>query len=168
MFASLTLLGMRCSELDKYGDWFVMGLAGLLLAIWLYRAFYRWLHEPVNLNRVKLGKGGSINDQDENVQLLEKKGYTVTSGKHVIPIPIELDDAPLGNGSRLYIDYMAEKKGFTYVVKAARERKPMEWTASGVRDRLLVYALLLPHCNGVLYVDAKEGIVKKIEFHLSD
>lgn len=154
--------------MEKYGDWFVMGLAGLMLAIWLYRALYRWLHEPATIQTVKLGKGGALADDDENIRLLRKKGYSVISGKHVIPVPIEVDDAPLGNGARLYIEYIAEKDGYTYIVKTARERKPMEWTASGVRDRLLVYALLLPHCSGVLFVDAKEGVLRKIEFPLYD
>lgn len=154
--------------MDKYGDWFVMALAGLLLAAWLYRSFYRWLHEPVNVNRIKLGKGGAIAEDDANAALLKRNGYEVVSGKHSIVIPVELDDEPLGNGTRLYIDYVAEKDGLTYVVKTARERMPMDWTASGVRDRLLVYALILPHCSGVLYADAKEGTVRKIAFHLTD
>lgn len=154
--------------MDKYGDWFIMAIAGILLAIWLYGAFYRWLHAPANLNRVKLGKGGTIADDDENVELLEGSGYRVVSGKHVIPIPIELNDAPLGKGARMYIDYMAEKDELTYIVKTARDRMPMDWTASGVRDRLLVYALLLPDCDGVLFVDAQEKTIRKITFHIAD
>ncbi|GKU79641.1 hypothetical protein L3i20_v240380 [Paenibacillus sp. L3-i20] len=145
-----------------------MLIAGSLLAIWAYKAFYRWLHTPVNVNRIKLGKGGAIGDNDENVSLLERSGYVVSSGKHVIPIPIELDDTPLGSGSRIYIDYIAEKEDCTYVVKTARDRLPMDWTASGVRDRLLVYSLLLPDCTGVLFIDAKEGIIRKITFQLGD
>ncbi|WP_240941096.1 hypothetical protein [Paenibacillus sp. HB172176] len=155
-------------RLGTYGDWFIMLIAGGLLLFWLYRAFYRWLHEPANVNRIKLGKGGAVSSNDENVKLLRKRGYEVTSGKHVIRIPIEMDDSPLGSGTRLYIDYIAEKDDSAYLVKTARERMPMDWTASGVRDRLLVYALLLPDCSGVLFVDAKEGIVRKIVFHLID
>ncbi|MDQ6421038.1 hypothetical protein RB620_16545 [Paenibacillus sp. LHD-117] len=154
--------------MDKYGDWFIMALAGALLLIWSYRSFYRWLHAPVNMNRITLGKGGAISDQDENVQLLERSGYEVLSAKHVVPIPVELDGAPLGTGARMYIDYVATKDELTYVVKTARDRKPMDWTASGVRDRLLVYALLLHDCSGILYVDAKEGTIRKVVFHLSD
>lgn len=154
--------------MERYGDWFIMLLAGVLLAVWLYRAFYRWLHEPVNMNRVKLGKGGQIADNDENKALLERAGYEVVSGKHVIPIPTELDDQPLGNGSRIYIDYIAEKDDSTYIVKTARDRMPMDWTASGIRDRLLVYSLLLPDCEGILFVDAKEGNIRKVKFHIGE
>jgi hypothetical protein len=154
--------------MEKYGDWFIMALAGTLLLAWLYRSFYRWLHAPVNMNRITLGKGAAVSDGDENVQLLNRNGYKVLSAKHVVPIPVELDDAPLGTGARIYIDYMATKDDLTYIVKTARERKPMDWTASGVRDQLLVYALLLQDCSGILYIDAKSGTIRKIAFHLYD
>lgn len=153
--------------MDKYGEWFIMALAGALLLIWLYRAFYRWLHAPVVMNRITLGKGGAIADDDENVKLLELNGYEVLSAKHVVPIPVELDGDPIGTGTRVYIDYIASKDELTYVVKTARERKPMDWTAGGVRDRLLIYALLLQDCSGILYVNAKEGTIRKVVFHLN-
>jgi hypothetical protein len=152
--------------MQGYGEWFIMLFAGVLLLIWLYRAFYRWLHEPAVMNRAKLGKGGTIAANDANAALLVREGYDVVSGKHVIPIGIDLDGSPLEPGSRLYIDYIAERDGHTYIVKTARDRMPIDWSASGVRDRLLVYSLLLPQCDGVLYIDAKEGRIRKIEFHL--
>ncbi|MFD0586813.1 hypothetical protein ACFQZE_02270 [Paenibacillus sp. GCM10027627] len=154
--------------MDKYGDWFVMVIAGVLLAMWLFRSFYRWLHAPATINRVKLGRGGKLAEKDENVELLQRKGYQVISGKHAIPIPIEVDDAFLTTGTRLYIDYMAEKDNCTYIVKAARDRMPMDWTASGIRDRLLMYALLLPDCSGILYINAKEDQIRKITFHIAE
>jgi hypothetical protein len=150
------------------GDWLIMLGAGALLLFWTYRSFYRWLHAPASMNRLRLGKGGVLKPDDEHIALLERAGYEVTSGKHMIPVPIELDGAPLGNGSRLYIDYIAEKDKRMYVVKTARERMPMDWSASGVRERLLVYALLLPECSGVLFVDAKLRTVRKITFHIAD
>ncbi|WP_337101694.1 hypothetical protein [Paenibacillus sp. YIM B09110] len=150
--------------MSQYGDWFIMLLAGSLLLIWLFRAFYRWLHAPSSVSRLKLGKGGTLSPNDENILLLERFGYEVVSGKHLIPIAVELDGQELG--SRLYIDYVAEMDNKTYIVKSARERMPMDWTGSGVRDRLLVYALLLPQCSGVLFVDAKERIIRKIHFHI--
>ncbi|CAM3964798.1 hypothetical protein L1N85_03630 [Paenibacillus alkaliterrae] len=154
--------------MDTYGDWLIMLLAGIVLAIWMLRAFYRWLHEPASVNRLKLGKGGELKPDDENILLLERAGYEVSSGKHLVPIPILLDDVPLGKGSRLYIDYIAEKDKSMYIVKTARDRMPMDWSASGVRDRLLVYSLLLPECAGVLFVDAKDKVIRKITFHIAD
>lgn len=154
--------------MDSYLDWFLMVLAGALILFWVFRAFYRWLHEPSSVNRLRLGKGGELKPDDENVLLLEQAGYEVSSGKHIIPIPVYLDGVPIGKGSRLYIDYIAEMDKNIYIVKASRERMPMEWTASGVRDRLLVYSLLLPECAGVLYVDAKDKVVRKITFPIAE
>lgn len=154
--------------MEAYWDWFIMLVAGILLMLWLYKSFYRWLHDTGSVNRIKLGKGGELAADDANILLLEKAGYEVSSGKHVIQVPVELDDVPLGKGTRLYIDYIADKDGLTYIVKTARDRMPMDWTASGVRDRLLVYSLLLPECSGILFVDAREQIIRKITFHIAD
>lgn len=154
--------------MGTYGDLIIMLLAGGLFIAWLFRIFHRWLHEPASVNRLKLGKGGALAADDENIILLEQAGYEVSSGKHLVPIPIKLNDVPLGKGSRLYIDYIAEKDNCTYIVKTARDRMPIDWTPSGVRDRLLVYSLLLPECEGVLFVDAKEKLIRKITFHISE
>lgn len=154
--------------MGTYGDWIIMFIAGGALVIWLFRAFYRWLHEPSSVNRLKLGKGAELLPDDENIILLERAGYEVKSSKHLVPIYIELDGMPLGKGSRLYIDYIAEKNNNIYIVKTARDRMPMDWTASGVRDRLLVYSLLLPQCRGVLFVDAKEKVIRKITFDIAE
>lgn len=152
--------------MGMYGDWFIMLVAGAFLLFWAYRGVYRWLHQPVSVNRLTLGKGGKLEEDDENILLLEKAGYEVLSGKHRVPIGIELDGQSLN--SRLYIDYIAEQDGKMYIVKTARERMPMDWTGSGVRDRLLVYSLLLPECTGVLFVDVKDQIIRQITFHISD
>ncbi|MNZ54315.1 hypothetical protein D3C78_722130 [compost metagenome] len=155
-------------DMNSYGDWLIMLVAGAFLLAWLFRALYRWLHEPAGVNRLKLGKGGELDPNDENIKLLEQAGYEVSSCKHFIPIPIKLDGVPLGKGSRLYIDYIAEMNNQMFVVKTARDRMPMDWTASGVRDRLLVYALLLPECTGVLFIDAREKMIRKVTFHIAD
>lgn len=154
--------------MGAYGDWLIMFLAGSVLVIWLFRGFYRWLHEPASVNRLKLGKGAELMANDENIIILEQAGYEVKSSKHLVPIYIELDGVPLGKGSRLYIDYIAEMDNSMYIVKTARDRMPMDWTASGVRDRLLVYALLLPECAGILFVDAKDKVIRKITFDIAE
>ncbi|MGG4142999.1 hypothetical protein ABEW34_07685 [Paenibacillus algorifonticola] len=150
--------------MDKYGDWLIMLVASALLILWLFRLFHRWLHEPASFNRLKLGKGVPLDPNDENILFLEQSGYHVVSGKHRIPIQIDLDGQELD--SRLYIDYIAELDGELYVVKTARDRMPMDWTGSGIRDRLLVYALLLPKCQGILFINVKERSIRKVVFQL--
>ncbi|XEC92839.1 hypothetical protein AB6A23_15725 [Paenibacillus tarimensis] len=152
--------------MGHYGDWVVMFVAGGLILLWLYRIFYRWLHSPVGTRVVLLGEGLELDADDEYVQFLEAEGYTVTSGKHRIPVHIELDGNVLT--SRLYIDYVAEKDGTTYIVKTARDRMPMDWTGSGVRDRLMVYALLVPHCKGILFADSKTREIRTIVFNIGE
>ncbi|QHT60450.1 hypothetical protein GXP70_11245 [Paenibacillus lycopersici] len=151
--------------MGNFGDWLVMIAAGGLLLYWIYRAFYRWLHEPPGLNtKLLLSEAEAVKEDDANVQFLERAGYEVTHGKYRVPLTIDLDGTMLQ--SRLFIDLIAEKDGKHYIVKTARERMPIDWTGSGVRDRLLVYALLLPNCEGVLFVDQKEAVIRTITFRL--
>lgn len=153
--------------MGKYGDWLIMLIAGSIIVYWLYRMFYRWLHEPPGVNsKLLLSEAEDVNDEDENVRYLEASGYDVTHGKYRVPITIDLDGEELY--SRLFIDMIAEKDGKHYVVKTARDRMPIDWTGSGVRDRLLVYALLFPECEGVLFVDQRERIIRTITFHFTD
>ncbi|GBF72668.1 hypothetical protein PA598K_00931 [Paenibacillus sp. 598K] len=147
-------------------DWFIMFVVGALFLIWVYKRFYVWLHEPVTNRLILLDNGEEPDGADRHVQLLEEAGYSVTSARHRIPIGVGLDGEMLS--SRLYIDYVAEKRGELFLVKTARERMPMDWTGSGVRDRLLVYSLLVPHSAGILYVDAKNNQIRTITFHVNE
>jgi hypothetical protein len=149
-------------DLNQVADWLIMIIAGALIAVWLLRRFYHWLHEPPASRMFLLGPGGELADDDENIRYLEQSGYEVISGKHRVPISIGLDGEPLS--TRLFIDYVAMKDGKTYMVKTARDRMPLDWTGSGVRDRLLVYALLVPGAAGILYMDAKERWIRTITF----
>ncbi|MCR8659300.1 hypothetical protein [Paenibacillus endoradicis] len=148
-----------------YGEWFIMIVAGILLLLLAYRWLYRWLHTAQTMSRIKLGKGGRIKEDDPNVTLLTKNGYIVISGRHTIPIAIELDDIVLDKATNVYVDYVVEKKGRMYLVKYERERHPMEWTNNEIRDRLLMYSLLVPDMSGIIYINYREGTLRKIAFH---
>jgi len=149
-------------------EWIVMIIAFTFIIILVYRWLFRFLHTPATITRVRLGKGSKVKDNDPNVILLREKGYVVLSSRHMIPVVIELDGEALDKTSNLYVDYVVEKNGKLYVARYDRERKPIEWTASGIRDNFLNYALLLPEMFGVLYINHKENIIKKINFHLMD
>lgn len=145
-------------------DWFVMIAAGGIIVIWLYRRLYAWLHEPPASRIYVLGDGTEPDEHDETVRFLAANGYEVVSSKHRIPIEIELDGEPLQ--SRLFIDYVAVKSGKTWLVKTARDRMPVDWTGSGVRDRLLVYALLIPTAAGIVYADPRDNRLRTVTFDI--
>ncbi len=81
--------------------------------------------------------------QDEVVELLEAAGFDVLAGKTKIPITMTINEREQLE-SRLFIDYFAQKEDHIYLVKVAKERKPLEMTGSAVRDMLLA---LQPHLS---------------------
>jgi len=143
-------------------DVLVLSFVLLVLTIWGWIAFRRWLYRspdvkaPVAAGRVK---------PDDITELLTDHGYEVTHGKHKVSAVVHVDDKTLG--SSLFVDYFAKRDGRVYVVKVARSRKPIDLTVgSSVRERLLPYALLYDDTAGVLYVDAKSRQVHQIRFEL--
>lgn len=148
-------------------DVFVIILLAAGFSIWGWIALRRWLTFPARQVRLTFDE---IVVSDENVQFLESSGYEVVSGKKKIPLRIMVDDEE-ELYSRMYIDYFARPEGDEdqlYIVKTARDRKPLDLTGSGIRDALLSYFLLYEQVIGILYVDAKQGMIKKIHFEIED
>lgn len=54
------------------------------------------------------------------------------------------------------------------MVKLARERMPVDWTGSGIRDRLMPFSLLYPECAGLLYIDVNEKSIHRLSMDWSD
>ncbi len=102
-------------------------------------------------------------EQNETVELLEGAGFDVISAKQRIPVYITVNDTEEFE-SRLYIDYFARKAGEYYIVKVAKERRPVELKGAAMRDAWLSYSLLYPEASGVLYVDMQTRKIKKISF----
>jgi hypothetical protein len=144
------------------GDILVILLLVIIFVVFITLRFRYWLITPPK-KRLRIPVG-SVPD-DETVELLEGAGFDVIAGKTKLPITMTLNDAE-DFQSRLYIDYFAEKNEQLYLVKVARERKPMEMTGSSIRDMLLPYSLLYPEAVGVLYVDMVQLKIKKITFHI--
>jgi hypothetical protein len=103
--------------------------------------------------------------EDDVVDLLEAAGFEVLAGKTKIPITMTIGEREQLE-SRLFIDYFVQKEDDIYLVKVARERKPLEMTGSAVRDMLLPYPLIYPEAQGILYVDMAVSKIKKITFHI--
>lgn len=129
----------------------------------LFFRFQRWLGGPTK-KRIRIPRHSEI-PQDEVVELLEGAGFDVLAGKTKIPISMTLNDKEQLE-SRLFIDYFVQKDDHIYLVKVAKERKPLEMTGSSIRDMLLAYSLIYPEADGVLYVDMAMNKIKKITFHI--
>jgi len=148
--------------MDSIGDWLIMLIAAGIMGWWAVRRFDRWLHEPPDRRLRKLAASGGV-EEDEQVRLLREQGFNVLSGKHRIPLGVVVDDGP-AMPTRLYFDYLVEKDHKYFLAKLERPRQPMEWTASGLRERLLVYALLFPDCHGIVIVHPQERLIKTVRF----
>jgi len=152
--------------LSRFGDWLLL-LAGAAVAIWwLARRFDHWLHEPPGVKLRRMAQNGVV-PEDETAALLRDNGFEVLSGKHRIPLSVIVDGAP-AQATRLFFDYLAEKEDKYYLVKLERARQPTDWTASGLRERLLVYALLFPDCDGIVVADPKDKFVRTVRFQVRD
>ena len=145
------------------GDPIVVVLIVALMLVWLYVAAKRKYRNRWRVPDIPRHSEVFV-PSDEAVRLLEEAGYDILAGKVRLPVYVELDGNVLE--SRLFIDAFAEKDGETYIVRLARERKPIEMTGSSLRDHLLVYHLLYPQTAGVLYVDLPAGAIRVVKFEV--
>jgi len=145
------------------GDPIVVVLIVALMLVWLYVAAKRKYRNRWRAPDIPRHSEVFV-PSDEAVRLLEEAGYDILAGKVRLPVYVELDGNVLE--SRLFIDAFAEKDGETYIVRLARERKPIEMTGSSLRDHLLVYHLLYPQTAGVLYVDLPAGAIRVVKFEV--
>lgn len=152
--------------MSRQGDLIATVAVGLILLAWLYIRFKRWLQAPVRV-RLPVPEAAPFS-RNEAVHLLEEAGYEVISGRVKVPVLVEVDDEPLEVASRLFVDFFARKEHELFLVKVSRARRPMEWTASALRDRLMMYHWLFKETHGILYVDLEEKRVRKIRFDLGE
>lgn len=145
------------------GDSLILLLLSLLILGVLFAWFRRWLTAPPKVEHP------IVPDEEimvtEIVELLEFAGYEVWTGKRKVPISVMVNDRTEME-SRLFIDHFAADGDKLYLVKVARDRKPIEMTGSGLRDGLLVYQLLYEQIEGILLVDPKLRTIDKIRFSL--
>lgn len=147
----------------KSGDGLILFLLSAVLVGFLLSALRNWLSAPPKLKRfIKADEEIPVT---EAVELLEFSGYEVFTVKRKIPIHILVNDTNELQ-SRLFIDHFAAEGDNVYIVKLARDRKPLEMTGSGIRDQLLVYHLLYNQAAGILYVDPKLRTIDKITFQV--
>jgi hypothetical protein len=148
----------------RSGDWLVVVLVLGVFLVWGGVLFRHWFENPPK-KRIQAPQGEPDFEPNEVTELLEGAGFDVLAAKARVPIVMTLNDREQYQ-SRLYIDYFAEKNDELYLVKVARDRKPLEMTGSGIRDALLPYYLLYPDASGVLYVDMNARKIKKFTFDI--
>lgn len=148
---------------ERY-DWLIMILLGVVIALLVGYRLNRWLMSPTPDRLPGIPINERIPDHPV-IGLFEQEGYEVVGGKVKINISFETDRKPLF--SRLFIDYVAsDDSGELYMVKLARDRKPVEWTGSGIRNQLMPFLLLYPECAGLLYIDSNQ--IHRISMDWSD
>jgi len=152
--------------MSRFGDWLLLLIGFGVVLWWLARRFDHWLHEPPGVRLRRLAQNGTV-VPDEAVALLQENGFEVHAGKHRISMSVAVDDGP-SQPTRLFFDYLVSKEDKYYLVKLERARQPIDWTASGLRERLLVYALLFPDCEGIIVADPKDQWIRTVRFHVED
>lgn len=146
------------------GDVSVILLILIIFTVYVAVRFRRWLSTPMK-KRFRIPVSAEIPEDDDTARLLEGAGFDVLAGKAKIPITMTVNDRDQLE-SRYFIDYFVEKDEELYLVKLAKERKPLEMTGSAVRDMLLPYQLIYPEASGILYVDEELQKIKKFTFHI--
>lgn len=150
---------------ERY-DGFLMILIGVVVIILLVWRLNRWLISP----GISQLPGMPINERIQDhpaIELMEREGYDVIGGK--VKINLSFDTDELLVQSRLFIDYVAsDGNGDLYLVKLSRDRLPVDFTGSGIRDRLMPFMVMYPECAGLLYIDLNENAVRRVTMEWSD
>ena len=144
------------------GDSNIILLTMIIFFVWVYVLLKRRANAQASWY---VPEGEEIGELDSDViDLLEQAGYSVVRGKHKIPIYIDADGEPLE--SRLIIDGLAERDDDLYVIRIERERRPMEWTGSSIREHLLPFHLMYREAAGILYIERRSGFLRQVRFEI--
>jgi len=160
----LDFIRARWSDMQQ-GEVIVFLLLVAFVSSWVTLRIRRWWLRPQERRLMPRIAYADV-QRDEAVELLEGAGFDVLAAKQRIPVYITVNESDEPLESRLYIDYIASKNDQLYVVKVAKERRPLDMTGSAVRDLLLPYHLLFPDATGLLYVDMGQHKIRKISFHI--
>lgn len=150
---------------ERY-DGLVMVMIGVVAILLLSWRLNRWLMSPASSQLPGVPINEVIHDHPA-IDLMEREGYEVIGGKVKINLTFDADEVQVY--SRLFIDYVVtDDSGDLYLVKLSRERKPLDWTGSGIRDRLMPFMVMYPECAGLLYIDLNENAVRRVTMDWSD
>ncbi|MFC7681932.1 hypothetical protein [Paenibacillus sp. GCM10028914] len=152
--------------MNERSDGLLMVLIGVVVLLLILWRFNRWIISPSSSHLPGVPINERIQDHPA-IDLIEQEGYEVIGGKVKITMAFDTDEHQLH--SRLFIDYVAsDGNGELYLVKLSRDRLPVDFTGSGIRDRLMPFMLLYPECAGLLYIDLNENAVRRVNMEWSD
>ncbi|GIP32282.1 hypothetical protein [Paenibacillus sp. J2TS4] len=146
-------------------DRYILVVIIALLILWGWSRLRQWWNKPPEESDWEIEVDEEI-PVTAAVELLEESGYEVMTLKRKVNINIWVNEQEEYQ-SRLFIDHFARKDEGLYVVKLAKERKPLDMTGSGLRDMLMAYALIFNEAEGILYVDPKLRTIQKIQFEIN-
>lgn len=146
----------------RSGDAYIILLIMLILFAWIYILLRRRYNEQAGWQVPEAEELGELDP--DIVDLLEQAGFALIGGRQRIPIRIRADGERME--SRVIIDGLAERDEELYIIRIARERRPMEWTGSSIRDHLLPVQLLYRNASGIIYVNPKSGFLHQIRFEI--
>ncbi|MCG7406316.1 DNA-binding protein [Paenibacillus sp. ACRRX] len=147
------------------GDYAVLWFIIIGLVVWGVFASRRALFRSEPMEQIYLSDH-YVHD-DETERLLEQEGYEIVGGKFSVPIRIRVDEHE-ELSSRLWVDLIVRQNEDWYVVRCARERMQLDWTASGIRKLWTTYFLAFPDCAGVVIVDMAERSVRVIRMDVGE
>lgn len=152
--------------MPSQSDQLALAIIVIAAALWLYARIRRWLRSPLRL-KLPFPEAEPV-PASEAVRLLEEAGYEVLSGKKKVPLIVEIDEEE-PKDTRLFVDLFARRDHELFVVKVSNQRQPpVQWTASGVRDRFMIYHHLFKETHGLLYVDLEQQRVRKIRIDIGE
>lgn len=144
------------------GDVYSIMLIVIGLAVWFFFVLRRHWQWPV-WTKLPLEAQTGAPPQDI-VNLLEEAGYEWVCGKVKIPISVDVNGKTME--TRLFVDGVVKQDRHYYLIRLMRERKPMEWTGSSLREHLLVYHLLYKQMEGILVIDPKFRTITNVSFKI--
>ena len=147
------------------GDRWIMGLIGIGLAVWIGYAIRHYMRTPEAMENVCLSE--RFPQDDEVVALLESAGYEIIGGKYFVPIKIQMDEEEL-ESTKLWIDMVVKRGEQWYIVRIARERMQLDWSASAIRRHWGAYFAAYPECDGLLVVDMAERRIRMLHMEFGE
>ncbi|SYX84773.1 DNA-binding protein [Paenibacillus alvei] len=147
------------------GDRWIMGLIGIGLAVWIGYAIRHYMRTPEAMENVCLSD--RYPQDDEIVSLIESAGYEIIGGKYFVPIRIQMDGEEL-ESAKLWIDMVVKRGEQWYIVRIARERMQLDWSASAIRRHWGAYFAAYPECDGLLVVDMAERRIRMLHMEFGD